>query len=560
MIDKRGGAALTGVLLLTLVGLGAWGLWQMSQSGEDPVSAWSLTPPLTRQDLRLTVIQKGELRAVSPHLIKNRVEGRTAILSILPEGTKLTPDDVAAKRVLIQLDTSTIEQNIAKQKIDVRSALEAVTNAQSNLRIQAHQHASEVRKAELTLRFARLDLARYVGEHVGEALEREHLDRVAAAREALAGADDAEGAPASEPMDETSIRDLLSQEALDGEAVQRLRDLSSDIDLAEEELRRAQDKVNHSKKLETKGFISREELDADLLALRRKQVEQERTKTAKQQFTRYDFPKEVQRLLSDVIEAHDALRRSRDKAAAARRKNKAEVASREAQHALKAQRLAHLERQKQLCTIHADVPGTVVYGSTGKEGRWRDDERIQEGTMVRERQTLLQIPDASEIAAIVKIHESLIRQVREGQPAAITLKSQGGLRLKGKVTRVSKMASSVDRWLNRELKVFETEVGFDASHPALKAGTTCTVEIVTGDLTQALFVPAQALVGRRKAYAVYVVDAAGRAVRKPVTVGASNDTHVEIQDGLQVGERVILNPPLGDAPEAASAPKRSSKT
>ena len=530
---QRGNALLIVLLVLAVAG-GGYVLWQRIADDEttDGMS-WSLTPPLEPSDLSLTVTGKGSLEAVDPHIVLNEVEGKNAILSIVDEGTMLTADDVANKRVLIQLDTSDIDERLQRLAIDVKSAESSLENARSALAIQLHQNASDIRKAELALHFARLDLARYIGDTLTSRLE---------ARERPTAGDGSSNVPASsESSAESSavegsthadlartISTMLEDPELDGEAMQKRRELESEIRLADEESRRAQDKYNHSKRLEGKGFISREELDADQLAQQRREIEAERARTARTQFARYDFPKETQRLWTDFLEAEDKLDRARDKAAAEERKARSELRTRDERHKLQVRRFNYLLDQRKRCTIVARKTGMVVYASSGNEHRWRDADRIQEGTVVRERQALLRVLDRETIAGVFNVHESMIRHVEVGQQAHVRVDAKPGERLLARVTEVARLPSATNRWLNPDLKVYKTSVVIQGAHTDLKPGMSCAVEILTGSVDNTLSVPVQAVVGPTEAPAVYVADAAGEIERVPVVLGPANELRVAI--------------------------------
>lgn len=530
---EEGAAGLIVLILLVVAAAGVALALRLQAGDEGDASRWSLTPPLEPGLLRLALVEKGSLEAVDPVLITNQVEGRSTILKIVDEGSVVTEEDVAAGLVLVQLDTSELEEQVRRQDIEVKSAEAGLENARSNLEIQRRQNESDIRKAELSVRFARLDLERYVGSHLAGQL---------AALTSREGTSEGGAAPTVSDLIEV-IGTMLADDRLDGEARQRIRELESEAHLAEEERRRADDKLTHSVRLEEKGFISREELDLDRLGLQRREIDVERAKIARQQFALYDFPKEVQRLLSDVLEAHDELARERDKARAAERRAEADLSSKEEQATMQAERLRHLRKQITLCTIRAPVPGMVVYASSGNERRWGDEDRIREGSTVRERQVLLRVPNPEHMAATVDIHESVVRRVTPGMKAWVTVDAEGAARLEARVKEVARMPNASDRWWNPDRKVYPTTLELVGRHPGFKPGMTCSVEILTGEVHDALSVPVQAIVGRVDDPAVWKDDGRGGIVRTKVTLGPANDLRVVIASGLSAGDRVVLNPP-----------------
>ncbi len=551
--DQRGAIGL--VLVLLLLGVAGAALFFLkfrSDDGEDR-RTWSLTPPLQRQTLTLTLVEKGSLDSINPVEVVNQVEGRTTIISIVPEGHIVTEEEVAAGFILVRLDTSSLEDSVRRQEIEVKSADAALENARSNLEITRRQNESDIRKAELAVTFARIDLERYVGSRLAPTLEGSDIP---------AGGPDggeADATPASRVPAPVDYAALLADERLDGEARQQLRQLESDMSLAEEERRRAEEKLKHSTRLEEKGYISREEYDVDRLALQRREIEVERSQTARAQFVTYDFPKEVQRLRSDSLEARDELARVRDKAAAAERRSEAEASATAEQASLQHENLAHLRRQIERCTIRATTPGMVVYASSGNERYWGDQDRIREGVEVRERQVLLRIPSPDRVAATIDIHESVVRRVRRGQAATIVVDAQDGRRLEGRVTEVARMPSAGDRWLNPDRKVYPTTIEIEGSHPELKPGMTASVELTTGVVPDALAIPVQAIVGPLAEPGVWVDDGRGGIVRRRVRLGPSTDLLAVVEDGLQPGDRVVLNPPPDAPSDGGAAEPRNGK-
>jgi HlyD family secretion protein len=95
----------------------------------------------------------------------------------------------------------------------------------------------------------------------------------------------------------------------------------------------------------------------------------------------------------------------------------------------------------------------------------------------------------------------------------------------------------------------------DPQQLALRPGMTCRAEIYPDSAEQALAVPVQAVFSNNLADTEiapgkappaeehYVfVDAEGRAERRVVQVGLSDDSHQEIRSGLKPGERVVIGP------------------
>ena len=119
----------------------------------------------------------------------------------------------------------------------------------------------------------------------------------------------------------------------------------------------------------------------------------DQAKTALSLFLTYAFPKEVEKLWSDLLEAEETLGRVRKQADSSRIQAEADLKGKEEKLRLEKDQFALLERQLAACIIRARVPGLVVYASSEDKGDYRDGQPIQAGTSVREREAIISIPD-----------------------------------------------------------------------------------------------------------------------------------------------------------------------
>ncbi|MEE9371158.1 MAG: hypothetical protein V3W45_06780, partial [Sedimentisphaerales bacterium] len=87
------------------------------------------TYTVRRDDLPITVTENGDIKAIKSKEIKSEVEGRTTIISIVDEGTIITPEDVNNGKVLVKLDSSDIEQKLTAQEVQFLSAEASYTDA-----------------------------------------------------------------------------------------------------------------------------------------------------------------------------------------------------------------------------------------------------------------------------------------------------------------------------------------------------------------------------------------------------------------------------------------------
>jgi len=353
-------------------------------------------------------------------------------------------------------------------------------------------------------------------------------------------------------LDFTQYADIAKLE--DGEAKQMLRALLDELQVAQEEYLLAQDRIEGQRRLESRGFITPTELEAEELNMNKAFNKQQEKETALALYIQYTFPKDAEQKLSDFENAVMAYQRQLIDNVAEEAQQRARFRSAERKYNLEKVKLADVNEQIELATIRAQRPGLVVYGaSDSNRSRWRgsNQEAIQEGATVRERQAILTIPDMREMAVKVNIHESAVQRVAVGQKATVGIDAFPDQRLTGIVTKVAVVADSTNSFMNPDLKVYPTTIKIDGIHDWLRPGMSAEVEILVDRLEDVVYVPLQAVTYRDDKRVVYVRGSSGAQARE-VEVGTFSESFIEIRSGLQAGEEVLLLPPQQQSATLAS--------
>ena len=470
---------------------------------------------VVRGDLTITVTESGQLQALEMEKIRSEVEGSTRILSIVPEGIQITEEDVKAGKVLVQLDSSSLAEKLTQQEITFAAAEAGFTQAKEAYEIQVNQNESNVKAGELKVKFGLIDLQRYLGAGLAARLDPGKIDVI-------------------------DVAGLIGSAELAGAGRQEKRKLESEIDLADEEVKRAKDKLDSTETLFKAEYVSQEERDADALAHKRRVVDVEQKREALQLFLQYEFPKEVLQLFSDLTESKRELERIKARARSEIANADAQRQSKRATYRLQKERLEKLQEQVKKCTIRATRTGLVVYASRRD---WRGNVRneIAEGVDVRQRQEIIYLPDLSSMTCEVKVHESAIKKVRAGQRCKVTVDAMPDIALDGEVKKVSVLPASTS-WYNADIRVFDVVISIKGKHDGLKPGMSARADIIVAELADVLYVPVQAVFVRRGHRLCYVFDDGEIKVR-PVQTGQSNDKYVIIRSGLNEDEKVLLYEP-----------------
>ncbi|MEZ5492665.1 MAG: HlyD family efflux transporter periplasmic adaptor subunit [Gammaproteobacteria bacterium] len=145
--------------LVLLISLG-------SGSGSD--GGGGITVQARRGDLDITVLEGGSLEALVSTEIRSEVKGREGvkILSIVEEGYRITEEDVASGKILVELDTAQLIDQQLNQEIAVETAEAQYIESKAQYEIQLNQNTTELNDARQGMRFARLDFEKFLGANV----------------------------------------------------------------------------------------------------------------------------------------------------------------------------------------------------------------------------------------------------------------------------------------------------------------------------------------------------------------------------------------------------------
>jgi len=446
-----------------------------------------------RGPLTISVVQSGTIQSLEQVSLKCEVEGQTTLIYLVPEGTQVKQGDL-----LVELDASRLEDDLIQQQISVDNADAAFVRARETLAVVRNQAESNISKAELDYQFAQEDVKQYV----------------------------------------------------EGLHPQELKEAESNITLANEELERAAEKLKWSERLYQEKYISQTEFEADRLTHKRAQLNYELAVAALRLLTDYTSPRKLAELESNVEQMQMALERVKLQANADIVQAEADLKAKETELRQQRSKFEKIERQLARTEIRAPRDGLVVYAtSVQRGGRRMRREPLEEGQAVRERQELIYLPSADSMMAEIQIHESSLEKVSVGLPVRLTVDALPGRIFTGHVAKIAPLPDAQSAWLNPDLKVYPTQIHLDGVLPELRTGMSCQAEIIVEQHADALYVPVQAVLRVGNQPTVYV--RAGNEFRpQSIEIGLDNNSMVHVLAGLELGQDVLLTPPLEAAGEA----------
>ena len=476
------------VIVLIGIGLVRFTLFKADEGSSSNL----VTFTAKRGPLRISVTETGSIEAREKIILKSEVTGRTSIISLVDEGTRVKKGDL-----LVELDSSKLVDERIDHQIRVQNAEAAFVGARENLAVVKNQAQSDVDKAKLAYDFAVQDMKKY----------------------------------------------------LEGEYPNQLKEVESRITLANEEVTRAKENLEWSKKLFNEKYISQTELEADELAVKRRALDLELAQNDLGLLKNFTYKRKLAQLKSDVKQAKMALDRTIRKAKADMVQAEANLKAKESELERQRYKLAKNEKEIGKTKIYAPADGLVIYATSAGGGhRGHRREPLAEGAEVRERQDLIHLPTASGVNAEVGIHEASLDKVSIGLPVEVTVDALPGEIFTGRVVSIAPLPDAESAFMNPDLKIYDTVIYLDdnADSSLLRTGMSCTAEIVVEEHRDATYIPVQAVLRVGGRPTVYVAKSKTLEPRK-VEIGLDNNRMVRIISGLEPGEVVSLAPPLASA-------------
>ncbi len=149
--------------------------------------------------------------------------------------------------------------------------------------------------------------------------------------------------------------------------------------------------------------------------------------------------------------------------------------------------------------------------------------------------TAVSVVDTSNLQVKLNIAEVDMAKIRVGQTAQMTLDALDGKTYTAQVLSIGPVGTVTSGVVN-----YPVVVGITNAGESIKSGMTANLAVEVDRRDNILMVPTRAVRTQSNNKYVLVVED-GKSVAKPVTIGLSGDTMVEITQGLVEGEQVVVS-------------------
>src|SRR5213080_4674972 len=196
---------------------------------------------------------------------------------------------------------------------------------------------------------------------------------------------------------------------------------------------------------------------------------------------------------------------------------------------------------------------------------------------------VMRVADLSKMQAVIDVNENDVPNVKIGDKANVKIDAYGDRKFKGTVAQIGNTGKTTGSGTQEEVTNFEVKINLERDDILLRPGLSCTADIETNMVKDAVAVPMQAVTirtgdsnlspeeiekkrlktaardkgdnnadyvnerqekalqkeEREKLSKVVFLKKGGKAQLVKVTTGISDDTYMEIKSGVQPGDEVI---------------------
>jgi len=315
---------------------------------------------------------------------------------------------------------------------------------------------------------------------------------------------------------------IARQEYLEGLFETEERAIQSEMAIAEQELRKAQLALQSSERLVARGLVKSLQLEADQFAVANSrnmlQAAENRLRVL-QNLTR-------QKMLVQFDSAIDS----------------AEAALAAALGSLEEEQtdMRDIQKQIELCTMTAPADGIVIHANTYSSRGGGAEVVIEPGSIIRERQPIIRLPDPRRMQVRAKVNESRITLIEPGMPAKIRVDAVSNMELAGRVVKVNRYAEP-GSWFSTTIKEYATIIEIIDPPASIRTGMTAEVQIFVERQRDSLQVPIQAIYEHGGKMFSLVKRSDSEFETREVKIGATNDKNATILEGVNENETVVLN-------------------
>jgi len=197
-------------------------------------------------------------------------------------------------------------------------------------------------------------------------------------------------------------------------------------------------------------------------------------------------------------------------------------------------RLDDVDKLIEKLEVKAPKPGMVIYSFD------RMGKKIKAGSSIsRWMPKIAELPDLTSMISKTFINEIDISKIKTGQHVDVGIDAFPEKHFDGEVISVANIGQVLP---GGNSKVFEVIIKINGSDPDLRPAMTTSNIITTDILDSVLFIPLESVFANDTLQFVYVKDG-DKIYKQIVDIGTENENYAVVDDGVKMGERLLLSEP-----------------
>ncbi|MBS2211080.1 efflux RND transporter periplasmic adaptor subunit [Carboxylicivirga mesophila] len=202
---------------------------------------------------------------------------------------------------------------------------------------------------------------------------------------------------------------------------------------------------------------------------------------------------------------------------------------------VKQDKVNDIDKLFKVLEVKAPKPGLVIYSYD------RFGKKIKAGsTISRWRPQIAELPDLSSMLSKTFINEIDISKVKVGQSVKVGIDAFPEKSFDGEVISVANIGQVIPEG---DAKVFEVSVKIDGTDKDLRPAMTTSNIINTAYLEDIIYAPLECIFTNDSLSFVFIKEG-GNAYRKQIVqLGISNENHVQLIDGVNESDELLMNTP-----------------
>jgi HlyD family secretion protein len=425
---------------------------------------------------------------VSPEGFTPENRGQLRVLKAIPLGTEVRKGDQ-----LIWFDRERLDQIITDMEKDREFSDLAFKLAQEDLGILEKATPIDLRQAERANKIADEDLKRFLGD------DKDFLIKMA----------------------NYQVKNAHDSLAYAKEELQQLEKMYKASDLTESTeqiiLKRQRDQVERSA-----FYLKLAEYDRDM-------------------FFKISLPRREENAKENQIKQSLSLEKTKTTLPLMLNQKKLTVEKMKFDRERTAEKLQKLKKDRETLVVRASSDGIVFYGKSVR-GQWSSasvESRLQRGGNLMPDEIIMTIVQPRPLFVRASVEEKDLNDIRDGLKAKVVPTALPDVKLPGRVEKVSTIPVSSGH--------FEARISLgEFKESLLMPAMACSVKLVPYQKSDALTVPALAVFTEENDednHYVYVQSKDEKATKVKVTQGRRSGNVVEILQGLQDGDQILLEKP-----------------